>query len=293
MEACGSANHWARRFLAQGHQVKLISPQLVKTYLKSHKNDARDAEAICEAASRENMVFVHPKNLKQQDIQSAHRIRQGYVEQRTELANRIRGILQEYGEIVSQGIGKLRKEVPLILENAENELTPLARRMIFDLSDQLVQMDNKVKEYDKVLEDICQQEEACQRLLTIPGVGVMTASCFYGTIGDGKLFKHGRHVAAYLGLVPKQHSSGNRQRLLGISKRGDRYLRTLLTHGGRSVASLAEKKSGHIYEHAKRLKQTKHANKVAVAIANKIARTAWAVLVNNIGYQEQVGRKVV
>lgn|SRR3989338_2528787 len=288
MEACGGANHWARRFTALGHQVKLISPQFVKPYLKSNKNDAKDAEAICEAASRENMVFVHPKDLKQQDIQSAHRIRQGYVENRTALGNRIRGLLQEYGIVVSLGIAKLRKELMLALGDAGNELTSLARRMLNDLYGELMHLEEKVAEYDKILEKICKEEKACQRLLSIPGIGVMTATCFYATIGDGKLFDNGRHVSAYLGLVPKQHSSGNKQRLLGISKRGDRYLRSLLTHGGRSIMRSSDKKSGRLHDYARRLKQTKHSNKVAIALANKMARTAWAVLRSGQVYQEAI-----
>ncbi len=234
------------------------------------------------------MVFVSPKTLEQQDIQSAHRIRQGYLDNRTGLGNRIRGILHEYGVVIPQGIHKLRHALPGVLEDAENELTVLARHMLQDLYEELVHLHEKILKYDRILANVCEQKEVCRRLLTIPGVGIMTATCLYSTLGDGKAFHNGRHVSAFLGLVPKQHSSGNKQRLLGMSKHGDKYLRTLLTHGGRSVLRLADKKEGKLFAYAKRLKQTKHANKVAVAIASKLARTAWAVLTSEEVYREVI-----
>lgn len=288
MEACGGANHWARKFSSFGHTVKLISPQFVKPYVKTNKNDAKDAEAICEAASRPSMVFVHPKTIEQQDIQSIHRIRQGYLSHRTELTNRIRGILQEYGIVVALGIIKLRKALPLIIEDGENELTMRIRLILQDLYEELVHLNEKTQKYDVILESIAKEKAPCERLMTIPGIGVMTATCLYSTLGDGKVFNNGRHVAAFLGLVPKQQSSGNKQRLGGISKRGDKYLRTLLTHGGRSILRAAEKREGKLFAYAKRLKQSKHANKVATAVANKLARTAWAVLVSEQEYREVV-----
>jgi len=288
MEACGGANHWARKFFSFGHTVKLISPQFVKPYVKTNKNDAKDAEAICEAASRPSMVFVHPKNIDQQDIQSIHRIRQGYLGHRTELTNRIRGILQEYGIVVALGVIKLRKALPLIIEDGENELTMRIRLILQDLYEELLHLNEKIQKYDTVLESIAKEKASCERLMTIPGVGVMTATCLYSTLGDGKVFNNGRHVAAFLGLVPKQQSSGNKQCLGSISKRGDKYLRTLLIHGGRSILRVAEKREGKLFDYAKRLKQTKHSNKVATAIANKLARTAWAVLVSEQKYREIV-----
>ena len=210
MEACGGANHWARKFMSLGHTVKLISPQFVKPYVKTNKNDAKDAEAICEAASRESMVFVNPKNVEQQDIQSIHRIRQGYLGHRTELGNRIRGILQEYGVVIPQGVIKLRKALPLIIEDGESELTMRLRVILQDLYEELVHLNKKIQKYDAILEGIVKEKAPCERLMTIPGIGVMTATCLYSTLGDGKAFHNGRHVAAFLGLVPKQQSSGNK-----------------------------------------------------------------------------------
>lgn len=235
MEACGGANHWCRKFKTLGHEVKLISPQFVKAFVKSNKNDRNDAEAICEAASRPSMRYVYPKSVGQEDIQAIHRIRSRLIAERTALVNQIRGLLAEYGIIVPKGITKIRKVLPEILEDAENELSHTGRNLFSSLHEEMLEKDKKINEYNNKIEIIFKLNEPCQRIAKIEGVGAIVATAIISAIGDPKIFKNGRHFSAYLGLVPRQSSSGNKQKLLGISKRGDIYIRTLLIHGARSV----------------------------------------------------------
>ena len=242
MEACSSSQYWARQFRRLGHEVKLISPQYVKPFVKRHKNDKHDAAAIVEAGTRPDMHFVPTKSIEQQDIQCLHRVRSRLVAERTALANQIRGLLAEYGIVIAQGVHHLRKQLPLILEDAENELTVLGREVFADLYQHLVEVDRRISQYEAKLTQVFKASEACQRIATVPGVGILTATAMVASIGDAKVFKHGRHLAAFLGLVPNQHSSGNKQRLLGISKRGDTYLRMLLVHGARAALRVAHKK---------------------------------------------------
>ena len=241
LEACGGAHYWTRVFKQFGHTVKIIAPQFVKPFVKSNKNDSVDAEAICEAIQRPSMRFVPVKSIEQQDIQSLHRIRSQIVARRTAQANQIRGLLMEYGVIIPKGISYIRKEIPMILEDAENELSFLFRELLSGLYDEMVHMDNRVKIIERKLETICNQNEDCQRLLSIPGVGLLSATAMIAAIGNINVFKNGRELAAWLGLVPRQHSTGGKPTLLGISKRGDTYLRTLLIHGGRTVVRVSEK----------------------------------------------------
>lgn len=220
MEACGGANFWARQFIALGHNVKLITPQFVKPFVKTNKSDKNDAEAICEAASRPSMRFVSPKTIEQQDLQSLHRIRSLLVQERTALANQIRGLLSEYGLIIPQGIHNITKTLPNILDDKETRLSILARQFLRDLYEQMHIKNKKIKEYDKLIETVFKQNKDCQKIAKIEGIGILTATALIACIGDVSLFKNGRHLSAYLGLVPKQYSSGNKQKLLGISKRG-------------------------------------------------------------------------
>ncbi len=278
LEACGGAHYWVRVFKSLGHSVRMIAPQFVKPYVKSNKNDAVDAEAICEAVQRPNMRFVPAKNVTQQDIQSVHRIRSQLVARRTAQANQIRGLLLEYGIIIPKGISYVRKEIPLILEDAENSLTSLFRELLSELYDEMVHLDERVSTLEGKLEMICRQNEDCQRLLSIPGVGLLSATALIAAIGDISVFKNGRELAAWLGLVPRQHSTGGIPTLMGISKRGDCYLRTLLIHGGRTVVRVA-----HLYTDKRNLwinelDQRRGKNISAVAVANKNARIAWALL---------------
>jgi transposase len=286
MEACGGANHWCRKFKAMGHQVKLISPQFVKPFVKTNKNDRNDAEAIVEAASRPTMRYVSPKTIEQQDIQVVHRVRSRLVEERTALVNQTRGLLTEYGIIVSQGISVIRKALPEILEDAENDLSHFGRQLFFDLYEQICAQDKKIKEYDQKLEAIFKSNDLCQKVSEVEGIGIISATAIVSTIGDPTVFKNGRHFAAFLGLVPQQSSSGNKERLLGISKRGDSYLRTLLIHGGRAVVQRAGSKEDHRSKWIRALKERRGANRAAVAVANKNARIVWSLLAKDEQYRK-------
>lgn len=274
-----------RVFERYGHTVRMIAPQFVKPFVKSNKNDAADAEAICEAVQRPSMRFVPAKSVEQQDIQSLHRIRSQAVARRTAQANQIRGLLMEYGIIIPKGISYVRKEIPCILEDASNELTVIFRDLLDDLYNEMVHLDDRVEILENKLKIICKENENCQRLLTIPGVGLLSATALVAAIGDINVFKNGRELAAWLGLVPRQHSTGGKPTLLGISKRGDTYLRTLLIHGGRTVVRVAEKYQDKRNTWIKQLDTRRGKNITAVAVANKNARIAWALLTKQTTFQ--------
>ena len=231
LEVCGGANYWYRTLRAFGHEVRLMSPQFVKPYVKTNKNDFNDAEAICEAVQRPTMRFVTPKTIAQQDLQNVHRVRQRLVSARTALVNQIRGLLAEYGLILPRQVGTLRQHLPSLLEDATNELTPLGRATFRQLYEELVGLDERIRQIHEQLKTFAVTHEPCQRLMHIEGVGPLTATALVAAVADPTTFKNGRQLAAWLGLVPRQYSSGHTQKLLGISKRGDRYLRTLLIHG--------------------------------------------------------------
>ena len=285
IEACSGANHWVRVFESFGHTVKVMAPQFVKPYVKSNKNDVADAEAICEAVQRPNMRFVPAKSVEQQDLQSLHRIRSQAVARRTAQANQIRGLLTEYGVILPKGISHIRKSIPSILEDAENELTMIFRALLADLYDEMVHLDQRIKTLETKLEALCAQSKDCQRLMSIPGVGLLSATALVASIGDINVFKSGRELAAWIGLVPKQHSTGGKPTLMGISKRGDTYLRTLLIHGGRTVVRVADKREDKRSQWITRLGARRGKNITAVAVANKNARVAWALLTSQSFYE--------
>lgn len=286
MEACSGANHWHRKFSSFGHEVKIISAQFVKPYVKTNKNDFNDAEAICEAASRPSMRFVTPKTIEQEDLQAMHRIRSRLVEERTALTNQIRGLLAEYGIVIAQGINNVRKKLPEILEDGENELSVRGRELFADLYEELCEKDKRVEAYDTKLNEVFKTNDMCQRISKIEGVGPVTATAIVATIGDPKIFKNGRHFAAFLGLVPRQSSSGGKERLLGISKRGNVYVRSLLIHGGRAVVRVVNKKDDARSKWIRGLRDRRGANKTAVAVANKNARIIWALLAKNEQYRK-------
>jgi len=284
MEACGSAHHWARKLQAVGHTVQLIAPQYVKPFVKRNKNDAADAEAICEAVTRPNMPTVPIKNASQQAILSVHRARQGFVKARTAQANQIRGLLAEYGIAMPQGISHIAKRVPEIIEDGENELPGSFRLLIQRLVDHLKALDRQVGELEAEIQLWHREDSASKKLEKIPGIGPMTASALVASIGDARNFKNGRQFSAWLGIVPKQHSTGGKSALLGISKRGDSYLRTLLIHGARAVIRWAENRSdADVW--LKNLLARRNKNIVAVALANKNARTIWALLAHDREYK--------
>jgi len=285
LEACGGAHYWVRVFEHFGHNVKMMAPQFVKPFVKSNKNDAVDAEAICEAVQRPSMRFVPAKGVEQQDIQSMHRIRSQAVARRTALSNQIRGLLMEYGVVIPKGISYVRKEIPLVLEDAGNELSFLFRELLHDLYKEMIHLDERVKTLENKLKTICRQNEDCQRLLSIPGIGLLSATAIVAAISDVSVFKSGREFSAWLGLVARQHSTGGKPTLLGISKRGDSYLRTLLIHGGRTVVRVADKYQDKRNQWISNLEHRRGKNISAVAVANKNARIAWALLSNKTTYQ--------
>jgi len=284
MEACSSAHYWARELQKLGHTVKLMAPQFVKPYVKSNKNDANDAEAICEAVGRPTMRFVAIKTIEQQDIQSVHRIRTELVQKRTAKVNQIRGLLAEYGLTVERRIEKLRKALLLILENAENGLSFEFRVLLQELQQDLIGLDNRVGEMDKKIHLLASSNATAKRLQQIPGIGPITATALVCSIGDGKQFKRGRDLAAWLGLTPRQHSSGGKDRLLGISKRGDTYLRTLLIHGARAVLKVSDNKEDPRSRWLQNLCNRRNKNIAVVALANKNARIVWALLTKEIDF---------
>ncbi len=277
MEACGSAHHWSRKLGEFGHTVKLMAPQFVKPYVKTNKNDMADAEAICEAVSRPNMRYVPIKNVEQQAILSVHRARQGFVKARTAQGNQMRGLLSEFGIVISQGIHSIAKRMPDILEDAENGLPGTMRRLLERLNDHLKELDRQANEFEQQIVQWHKESELSRKLETIPGIGPITASAIVATVGNAIEFKNGRQLAAWMGLVPRQHSSGGKQNLLGISKCGDTYLRTLLIHGARAVIRFAEYRTEPDSWLCKLLAR-RNKNVVAVALANKNARIIWALL---------------
>ena len=254
-----------------------MSPQFVKPYVKTNKNDMADAEAICEAVTRPNMRYVPVKTVEQQAILSVHRARTGFVKARTAQANQIRGLLSEFGIVISQGIHSIVKRVPEILEDGENGLPGTMRNLLQRLTENLKEMDRQVDELEKQIQMWHRENEASLRLAEIPGIGPITASAMVATVGKAREFKNGRQLAAWMGLVPKQNSSGGKQNLLGISKRGDTYLRTLLIHGARSVIQCVEKNPDRS-NWLRKLMARRNKNVAAVALANKNARTIWALL---------------
>jgi transposase len=255
-----------------------MAPQFVKPYVKTNKNDVADAEAICEAVGRTNMRFVPIKNIEQQAILSVHRVRQGFVKARTAQANQIRGLLGEFGLVIPQGICNVAKRVPEILEDASNELPVPFRHLIDRLTKHLKELDRQVKEFEQEIIAWHRSSEPSRKLEKIPGIGPLAASALLASIADARSFKNGRQVSAWLGLVPLQNSSGGKPTLLGMSKRGDAYLRTLLIHGARSAILAAKNKVDNTQGWLTNLLKRRHPNIAAVALANKNVRTVWAIL---------------
>ena len=290
MRACGSAHYWARKLQAMGHTVRLMAPQFVKPYVKSNKNDA--AEAICEAVGRPNMRFVPIKNVEQQAVLALHRARQGFVKGRTAQANQIRGLLGEFGLIVPQGIGYITTRVPEQIEDADNLLPGSFRQLVQRLLDHLKELDRQVNEIEAQIQAWHRNSELSTRLAQVPGIGPITASALVASVGDAKNFDDGRQLAAWLGLVPRQHSSGGKSNLLGMSKRGDSYLRTLLIHGARSVIYRAGQRAEPC-SWINAVVQRRNKNIAAVALANKNARIAWALLAHNRCYEKGYRKAVV
>ena len=285
MEVCGSAHHWARRLQSFGHTVKLISPQFVTPYRKGNKTDGNDAMAICEAVSRPDMRFVPIKTTEQQALLMLHRIRERVKSERTALINQTRGLLAEFGLILPQGAGALRRHLPGILEDAENDLPLLARTQFANLYQQLDAVDTQLQNYDRQIDVWAKNDALCQRLLALEGVGPLTATTLVATVGDATVFKNGRQFAAWLGLTPREHSSGGKYKRFGISKRGDSYLRKLLVHGARSMMRLTPKRMDKKSRWVELLRSRHHDNVAACALAAKHARIIWALMAKGTTYQ--------
>ena len=285
IEACGSAHYWARTLAKWGHTVRLMAGQFVAPYRKSGKNDGNDAEAICEAVGRPNMRFVLVKSEEQQAVVMVHRARALMVESRTAQVNQIRGLLAEFGLVVAQGIDKLRGQRSGILADAENDLPALARETLAELLEQLRHFDERVAHYDRQIERLAAQSAPAQRLMKVEGIGSLTATALVASVGDGKVFASGRQLAAWLGMVPRQHSSGGKFRLGHITKRGDPYLRRLLIHGARSVIASLPRREDAKSRGVKSLKERSGANVAAVALAAKHARIVWALLTKGEAYR--------
>ena len=275
MEACSGSNYFARLFKSYGHNVKLISPQFVKPFVKTNKNDRADAEAIVEAGLRPSMRFVRVKEVWEQDLQSLLRIRERLVKNRTALSNEIRGFLLEYGIIISKGIKNIKK---CILDEHKEKLNPNAMFSFNALFSELEDIYARIREIEEKLEKIAMSIELCKVLMGIPGVGLLNSLGLLIALADPSEFKNGRHFAAWLGLVPRHTGTGGINTVLGISKRGKKSLRATLVHGGRAVVRVAHLKKDPISLWLNNLKEKKPYNKVSVAYANKVARIAWAMM---------------
>lgn len=278
VEACAGAFYWQRQFEALGHRVKVIAPQYVKPFVKHQKNDQNNAEAICTALMLPNMKFVPTKSEEQQDIQALHRARRRLVNHRTALVSQMRGLLLDCGIPIALSIGRARRAIPEILEDRTNGLSAMSREIIGDLFDFMGQIDARITAFDRRIDTVFKSNVDCRRIARICGVGPKTATAVVAAVGDGREFKNGRHLAAWMGLVPRQHSSGDKRLLMGISKRGDRHLRTLLIHGARSVVRVAQRKTDPFSQWVNRLRERRGMNRAIVAVANKNARIIWAML---------------
>jgi transposase len=277
MEACSGAHEWGRRFQGFGHTVRLMAPKFVIPYRKSGKNDGNDAEAICEAVTRPNMRFVPVKSAEQQALLAMHRVRQGFIVERTAIINRLRGLMSEFGVVLPLRSVTVRRQA---MEAAE-ALPALARRAISDLLDQLRVLDERIDGYDREIEAQAKLSDAARRLMQIRGIGPTTALAIVATVGDAREFRNGRQFAAWIGLVPGQYSTGGKTRLGHISKRGDAYLRNLLVQGARSVLNSAGAHQDRMSRWALELQPRRGYYRTLVAIANKNARIAWALLARN------------
>jgi transposase len=285
MEACAGSHFIGSRLRDQGHEVRLIPAQFVKPFRKSNKNDFIDAEAIAEAVDRHNMRFVPIKTEEQLDLQAMHRIRDRLVHRRTAVINQIRGFLLERGITFAKGPSRLRNHMPFIVEDAENQLSPRMRTLLDRLWVEWRQLDYDVETASDDIERIAGEDEDCKRLRQIPGVGPLVATATVAAIGNGAAFHKGREFAAWLGLVPRQFSTGGKAKLYGISKRGNSYLRRMFIHGARAVLLRVKYDTGGFGQWVHQLEKRTARNKVVVAIANKLARITWAVLFKEIDYK--------
>ena len=285
MEACGGAHFLGRMLRAQGHDVKLIPAQFVKPFVKSNKNDFLDAEAIAEAVDRQNMRFVPIKTDDQLDLQALHRVRDRLIARRTSVINQLRAFLLERGLVFAKSPAKLRGRMPEILENAEEDITPRMRNLLALLWNEWTDLESQLEEMNDEVERIASSDAACMRLRQIPGIGPLVATAIVAAIGNGAAFHKGREFAAWLGIVPRQYSTGGKARLYGISKRGNNYLRKILIHGARAVVLRSKRERIAMGAWMTALEARAPRNVLIVATANKLARIAWAVLSTGQDYR--------
>ncbi|GAB3114468.1 IS110 family transposase [Pseudomaricurvus hydrocarbonicus] len=276
IESCGSSSYWGRELKKLGHDVRLIAPKYVKPYLMKEKNDLNDASAICEAISRPNVNFVAIKTEEQQEILMVHRVRSRSISTRTSLMNQIRGHLAEFGYVFSQGREKCKKELMDFL--SDNDLSPLVMEIVHDLYASVLREEERIAQFDRLIDRWARSHPVARELLTLDGIGALTASAVVATAGDSKIFKSGRQFSAWLGLVPRQYSSGGKSKQGRITKKGDTYLRTLLIHGARTVLLMSSRGKGVHTEWVEKLRKSKPDNVVAVAYASKQARMLWAMM---------------
>lgn len=285
LEACSGSHFLGRALSEQGHDVRLIPAQFVKPFVKSNKNDYLDAEAIAEAVERENMRFVPIKTDEQLDLQALHRVRERLVSRRTAIINQVRAFLLERGITFRKGPAILRKQMPEILENADAQLSPRMRSLLATLWQEWKQVEEQIDDLSAEIETICNADLACQRLRQIPGVGPLVATAVVASIGNGAAFRKGREFAAWLGLIPKQYSTGGKAKLLGISKRGNPYLRKMFIHGARAAVLRLKRDGSLIGAWMNGLEARAPRNVLIVAMANKLARITWAVLSSGNPYR--------
>jgi transposase len=285
MEACSSAHHWARCFQAMSIEVRLISLQYVSPFVKTNKNDRNDAQAIVEAACRPTMNFVTVKSVEQQDMQAVHRVRELLVHQRTALINQARGLLGERGVTMAQSPEAFKRAVPRVLSDCEGEVTSICQAMVLELAQQIQGLEDRIKRAEAWIKSFMKRSALCKRIAVIGGVGPITATAVVAAVGEAKEFRNGRHLSAWLGLVPRQYSSGGKSQLKGISKRGDTYLRTLLIHGARSVLRYVVGKTDVQSRWLQDLIARRGYNRAAVALANKNARVIQALLSSDPPYR--------
>jgi transposase len=293
MEDCSSANYWGRQFESFGHEVRLIAPKYVAPFRRGNKNDAQDADAIGEAASRAKMPYHRPKSIEAQDIQAIHRVRESYIARRTAVANQIRGFISEYGIVLPKGIQHLRRQLPAVLEDGDNQLSPTIRALLHELYEELKYLDQRIQTYTQQLETMAQRHETCRQLMTIEGIGPIIATALLTVLQGPNQFKNGRHFAAYLGLTPREYASGERQRFGGITKRGDPYLRKLLIQGSSAIVANAHHQATWLQQWLTRLKARKGTNCAKTALANRLARWAWGVYRQGQPFQEQWARQAL
>lgn len=287
MEACCGAHYLGRTFEGQGHTVRLMAPEYVAPYVKAQKTDDRDAEAIAEAATRPTMRLVTLKSEAQLDLQILHRARERLVASRTRLTNQLRAVLLERGVILPKRRSCLARRLDELMKG-ELAISPRARRLLQDLRDEWASLDRRISAYDDELAALTRDDELARRLATIPGIGVINATALLAAVGDASAFRKGRDLAAWLGLTPRQHSTGGRTKLLGISKRGNKYLRTQLIHGARAALVHFSKKETPVGAWVRQMLRRTHPNVVVVALAAKLARIAWAVLRHGRDYEHEV-----